>query len=112
MGDDGDDGYTPDIKLKGTSDVLDQVDKDTEEVLDFSYVPGNMEPGGGGGSGNQDPDSVDGVKGEHDLDDLDNYDDEIDHASAINQQDRSGGEWGEQKNIVTKVDFWQQQLFL
>jgi len=63
MGEDGDDGYTPDIKLKGTSDVLDQVDKDTEEVLDFSYVPGSMEPGGGGGSGNQDPDSVDGVKG-------------------------------------------------
>merc|ERR1719220_1596694 len=93
MGDDGDDGYNPDIKLKGASDVLDQVDKDTEEVLNFSYVPGSMEPGGGGGSGNQDPDSVDGVKGEHDLDDLDDYD-EIDHTSAINQQDRSGGEWG------------------
>jgi len=56
MGDDGDDRYTPDIKLKGASDVLDQVDKDTEEVLDFNFVPGSE-------SGNKDSDSVDGVKG-------------------------------------------------
>jgi len=56
MGDDGDDGYTPDIKLKGANDVLDQVDKDTEEVLDFNFVPGDS--GAKDGS-----DSVDGVKG-------------------------------------------------
>ena len=53
MGDDGDDGYTPDIKLKGASDALDQVDKDTEEVVDFNYVPGNSKD-----------DTVDGLKGE------------------------------------------------
>jgi len=58
MGDDGsDDGYNPDIKLKGASDVLDQVDKDTEEVLDFNFVPGSE-------SGNDsNVDSVDSVKG-------------------------------------------------
>lgn len=54
MGDDGDDGYTPDIKLKSASDVLDQVDKDTEEVLDFNFV-----------SGSKVDDTVDGLKGEH-----------------------------------------------
>lgn len=53
MGDDGDDGYTPDIKLKSASDVLDQVDKDTEEVLDFNFV-----------SGSKVDDTVDGLKGE------------------------------------------------
>jgi len=58
MGDDGsDDGYNPEIKLKGASDVLDQVDKDTEEVLDFNFVPGSE-------SGqDSNVDSVDGVKG-------------------------------------------------
>ena len=86
MGDDGDDGYTPDIKLKGASDVLDQVDKDTEEVLDFNFVPGSE-------SGNKDSDSVDGVKGDH-------PNDTTDHANAINHQ---GGEWGEnQKNCTYK----------
>ena len=76
MGDDGsDDGYNPDIKLKGASDVLDQVDKDTEEVLDFNFVPGSE-------SGNDsNVDSVDSVKG--DFDD-----------ATTNHQERSG-EWGE-----------------
>ena len=41
MGDDGDDGFAPEIKLKSSNDVLDQVDKDTEEVLDFNFVPGS-----------------------------------------------------------------------
>merc|ERR1711899_456754 len=74
MGDDGsDDGYNPDIKLKGASDVLDQVDKDTEEVLDFNFVPGSE-------SGNDsNVDSVDSVKG--DFDD-----------ATTNHQERSG-EW-------------------
>jgi len=54
MGEDGDDGYSPEIKLKG-SDALDQVDKETEEVVDFNYVPG---------SGSKDSnDAVDGLKG-------------------------------------------------
>lgn len=57
MGDDGDDGYTPEIKLKGATDVLDQVDKDTEEVLDFNFVPG------GGSGASKDSDAVDGLKG-------------------------------------------------
>lgn len=60
MGDDGDDGYTPEIKLKGASDVLDQVDKDTEEVLDFNFVPGSS----GAPSSGQAKDDVDGLKGE------------------------------------------------
>lgn len=59
MGDDGDDGYTPEIKLKGASDVLDQVDKDTEEVLDFNFVPGSS----GAPSSGQAKDDVDGLKG-------------------------------------------------
>ena len=79
MGDDGDDGYNPDIKLKGASDVLDQVDKDTEEVLDFNFVPGSES-----GVGKDSVDSVDGVKG-----DFDDFDD-----NATNHQERSG-EWGE-----------------
>ena len=55
MGEDGDDGYSPEIKLKG-SDALDQVDKDTEEVVDFNYVPGTAA---------KDPtDAVDGLKGD------------------------------------------------
>ena len=41
MGDDGDDGFAPEIKLKSSNDVLDQVDKDTEEVLDFNFVSGS-----------------------------------------------------------------------
>ena len=57
MGEDGDDGYSPEIKLKG-SDALDQVDKDTEEVVDFNYVPGS-------GTAAKDPtDAVDGLKGD------------------------------------------------
>lgn len=61
MGDDGDDGFAPEIKLKSSNDVLDQVDKDTEEVLDFNFVSGS--------SANttvlsKDPkDTVDGIKG-------------------------------------------------
>ena len=84
MGDDGDDGYTPDIKLKGASDVLDQVDKDTEEVLDFNFVPGD--------SGVKDgSDSVDGVKG----DDLDDFDQDT-------AEDR---EWGE-KDFAVYADWY------
>ena len=63
MGDDGDDGFAPEIKLKSSNDVLDQVDKDTEEVLDFNFVSGS--------SANatvlaaKDPnDTVDGIKGD------------------------------------------------
>lgn len=56
MGEDGDDGYSPEIKLKG-SDALDQVDKDTEEVVDFNYVPGS------GTAAKDSTDAVDGLKG-------------------------------------------------
>jgi len=81
MGDDGsDDGYNPEIKLKGASDVLDQVDKDTEEVLDFNFVPGSE-------SGqDSNVDSVDGVKGDFD-------DNDFDADNATNHQERSG-DWG------------------
>ena len=41
MGDDDNDGFGPEIKLKSSNDVLDQVDKDTEEVLDFNFVSGS-----------------------------------------------------------------------
>ena len=68
MGEDGDDGYNPEIKLKGASDVIDQVDKDTEEVLDFNFVPGSTSAATGshvtsGGNGKED--SVDGLKGDN-----------------------------------------------
>ena len=65
MGEDGDDGYNPEIKLKGASDVIDQVDKDTEEVLDFNFVPGSASAGtGSSGGGTGKDDSVDGLKGD------------------------------------------------
>ena len=63
MGDDGDDGYNPsEMKLKsgakGVADVLDQVDKDTEEVLnEFNFLSGSA------GTNVSDPDSVDSAKG-------------------------------------------------
>lgn len=59
MGDDGDDGYSPDIKIKSAGDVLDQVDKDTEEVLEFNFLTGS-----GAAAANKDPDSVDSAKNE------------------------------------------------
>lgn len=93
MGEDGDDGYNPEIKLKGASDVLDQVDKDTEEVLDFNFVPGtgnNPPTGGSGPQGGQgkDGDSVDGLTGEVDSDDLLLQQ----HQAAVNGN--SVGDWG------------------
>ena len=72
MGEDGDDGYSPEIKLKG-SDALDQVDKETEEVVDFNYVPG---------SGSKDSnDAVDGLKGD-------------DHESDVDGDSQPAGDWG------------------
>lgn len=79
MGDDGDDGYATEMKLKGGgTDVLDQEDKDTEEVLDFNFLPG------GGSSTAKDPDSVDGIKGD------------VNDAESNNTQHAVvDGEWGE-----------------
>ena len=58
MNDDGDDGYSPNLKLKAGTDGLDQVDvdKDTEEVMDFKFMAG--------GASNKDHDSVDSIKGD------------------------------------------------
>lgn len=66
MGDNSEDGYSSDLKLKG-----DLEDKEGEEALDFKFVSGN--------SGGQGKDSVDGLKGE---------DEDIDTPD--------GGEWGQQ----------------
>ena len=77
MGDDNDDAYSPEIKLKG-SDVLDQVDKETEEVNDFNYVPGS-------GSSAKDTtvvDAVDGIKGDEN------------HENDTEQANATSGDWG------------------
>ena len=73
MGEDGDDGYSPEIKLKG-SDALDQVDKETEEVVDFNYVSGSKQDSN---------DAVDGLKGD-------------DHESDVdgNDSQTTDGDWG------------------
>ena len=84
MGDDNDDGYSPEIKLKG-SDVLDQVDKDTEEANDFNYVPGS------GQAKDSNVDAVDGIKG----DEHENLDD-----TEQAEQNSSSGDWG--KNCLKK----------
>ncbi len=59
MNDEGDDGYSPNLKIKAGNDGLDQVDKDTEEVMDFKFMAG--------GAPNKDHDSADSIKGNDNL---------------------------------------------
>ena len=82
MGDDNDDGYSPEIKLKG-SDVLDQVDKDTEEANDFNYVPGS------GQAKDSNVDAVDGIKGDENL------------PNDTEQAEHSSGDWGKNSEFST-----------